>query len=159
MNTTKKVTTGENDKVLRAKNNIQDAKYYVSGLKAFKGCNNLEEVESMLIERTGFPNLRLASQALNLELEYLHVRDANITDFSIFNEDYTELNIAFIDGLKESCTTYYTAEETKVLKQSEKLIAEYNTLNLAVKGSIAINREGNLVMNESKYNYLSQGRF
>ena len=170
MNTTKKVT-GENklivkhfnsvaynDKLLRANNTVIESGMVVNAFKKFE-LKTLEEVESMLIERTGFPNLRLAAQALNLENEYLLIRDTFITDFSIFNEDYTALTDEFKNKLREENTTYYTAEETKVLKQAEKLIAEYNNLNLAVKGSIAINREGDLVMNESKYNYLSQSRF
>ena len=91
-----------NDKVLRGKNNIQEARYYINALKTFKGCNNIEDVEAQLLKQTGFKNARMASQAMDVEQEYVSVKNCNVEDFSIFNENYTELTDEFKSKLEKS---------------------------------------------------------
>lgn len=151
-------TISYNDKLLRANNDLIEARHYVSALKTFDGCNNIEDVEKQLLKKTGFKNTRMSSQLLDVEHNYIIVKNNIIEDFTVFNEDYTELSNAFIDGLKESCTTYYTAEETKDLDNIDKIITALNKLRSQFRGSLETHRDGTLTFNIKKYNYLKQMR-
>ena len=44
-------TISYNDKLLRANNDLIEARHYVSALKTFDGCNNIEDVEKQLLKK------------------------------------------------------------------------------------------------------------
>lgn len=111
-------------------------------------CDNVNELFDVINTKTGFLNSRMSFDALNLSSEYrlileLQSNSKDILPTSLDNS--LEFTQAFLNDLKTSFTTYYTADQIKAIKAIEKVISECNKLPFEHRKLLGFNNSGELV--------------
>lgn len=152
--------TGYNKAVSNALENKKDAKELKESLVAFAGYNTIEEIENYLNEKTGFVNTSLSATAMGMSSQYEHiVKHFDTIDLEHFTEDFIGLTEDYKAELKESFTSYWSKEHTAIIENTLKIIKQFNDMPLAVRQSIAQNRNLDLMFSEQGFsNSLAMSR-
>jgi hypothetical protein len=123
-----------------------EAKELVDALSSFDGCENLEQVETYLKEKTGFVNVQLSASALGVEKEYNTINEYfDVLDLSIYEDNFTKLSDKFIDGLKEQFTEYWSNEDAIYIDKVEKELKAINKLD--IPNGLYVNGKNEVVFN------------
>jgi hypothetical protein len=122
-----------------------DAKTLDRCIKALNGLNSLELIEEFLTTKTGFKNVRMSADSLELLEEYETFKKLSGTiDLWDFNKDFSDYTPEYKNLLREVHTIYWSKEETKIITNLTGLLDKINILPKILRMSIL----ENTVLNE-----------
>ena len=130
--------------------NRNEAKELHEALKSFPNCEGMEQVEKVLIDKTGFVNVQMSAAAMGFEKEYKTLTDyLGVIDLNIYEGNFTRLTDVFIDGLREENTIYWSEADAKIIDKVNKALKTINDMN--IKAGVGFNNLNQLVFNEKNW--------
>ena len=136
-----------------------DAKTLDRCIKALNGLNSLELIEEFLTTETGFKNVRMSADSLELLEEYETFKKLSGTiDLWDFNKDFSDYTPEYKNLLREKNTIYWSKEETKIIANTTSLLDKINKLPQILRLSILENtRSKEYTFSDNKYSmYLGE---
>ena len=130
-----------------------DAKTLDRCIKALNGLNSLELIEEFLTTKTGFKNVRMSADSLELLEEYETFKKLSGTiDLWDFNKDFSDYTPEYKNLLREVHTIYWSKEETKIIENTSSLLDKINKLPQILRLSILENtRTKEYTFSDSNY--------
>ena len=117
-----------------------DAKTLDRCIKSLNGLNSLELIEEFLTTQTGFKNVRMSADSLELLEEYETFKNLSGTiDLWDFDEEFLDYTPEYKNLLKEKHTIYWSKEETKIIENTTDLLDKINNLPKILRLSILEN--------------------
>ena len=148
-------TSKYNEQFEAAFSNRIEAKELDEALKSFPDCDGMEQIEKFLNKKTGFVNVQMSAAAMGLEKEYKSVTDyLGIIDLSKYKENFTKLTDAYVDGLREANTIYWSEADANIIDKVNKNLKIINDLN--IKAGFGFNNLNQLVFSEKQWNVWRQ---
>ena len=105
---------------------------------------SLAEFEAMLNLKTNFVNANLSAQALGKEIELKRLQEIEIAlnKYDASDDDVNtkgEFKQTFLDALKDKYTTWYEPKELEQKIKLEKIIEDFNALDLTTRNKVNFN--------------------
>ena len=99
----------------------------------------------------------MSAEAMNLEEYYdTYCRLITEVDLSLYNKTVSDLSLKHKRELLEKFQTYWTEEDSKLIKKAEKLVSELNEFPFELKQSIYFNNYNQWILNIKKFSYMNQ---
>lgn len=117
---------------------------------------NIEEMESYVLDKTGFKNIQMGMMALGYEEDYNTILKNTESIGDKFNgNDLTGGTFTedFIQSITDKHTTYLSDKDIKIGKTFKKIIEDFRKLELQPedKRHLVFDNYGNLVFNPFSY--------
>ena len=120
--------------------------------EVFDGLTNVEAINDILNNKTGFKNAEFSADALGVKADYLRLKElARIVDLGNYNDSLTKVADEVQASVKEKHTQYYTADQSKAIKKVEKILKQLNELDIPERRSISINRASEFVFSPQMF--------
>lgn len=98
--------------------------------------NSVEHLSFRLREKSGFLNTELSYKAYNLDAEYNQIKQLEAKCTNINANDLNskgEFKQSFLKQLREDHTTYFEPKELEQRQKLEKLMEDFNNLDLSTR--------------------------
>ena len=136
---------------------LTDAQKFLHSKNALGGFDTIEETSEYLNAKTGWANTTMSAEAMNLEDYYeTYCRLITEVDLSLYNKTVTDLSLKHKRELLEKFQTYWSEEDSSLIKKAEKLVSELNEFPFELKQSIYYNNYNQWILNTKKFSYLYQ---
>ena len=121
-------------------------------INAFDGLDSLTIINKYISDKTGFANLKMGADSLNLLEEYKTFKSLEGTiNLSNYNEELTDWSANYKEELREFFTTYWSLEESKEIDDVTKILAKLNEKSLFLRYSIFKDRNNLITFSDSQY--------
>ena len=151
------VATPQINKEIQALLDMREpAKLLKVAMQSFPDLKSLDEINIYLKEKTGFENITMASDSLNLKAQYTIIsRYIDLIDFSKYDDDLVHITPEARAEIQENNTRYWSEEEVKEFVTIEKMLDKLNKMNIPL-GSIRSDHRGKFSFNEKHWSVAKQ---
>jgi hypothetical protein len=145
-------THGFNAKLREGTETSSKAKALSDAINAFDGLNELTIINKFISDKTGFANLKMGADSLNLLEEYTTFKTLEGTiNLSNYNEDLTDWSANYKEELREFFTTYWSDQDSKDIDDVTKILDKLNEKSLFLRYSIFKDRNNLMTFSDSQY--------
>lgn len=145
-------THGFNAKLREGTETSSKAKALSGAINAFNGLEDLTIINKFISDKTGFANLKMGADSLNLLEEYTTFKTLEGTiNLSNYNEDLTDWSANYKEELREFFTTYWSDQDSKDIDDVTKILDKLNEKSLFLRYSIFKDRNNLMTFSDSQY--------
>ena len=139
-----------NAEIQKAQDNKENAILLKDALKSFPGMDTVDQIREHLNSKTGFENVLMSADALNLKSQYVIVsRFLQGVDFSVYDEDFN-VSQEYKNKCLENATTYWNDADLKLFTKIEKALKQLNNFGLPINCFYNDN-QGQILFNEKAF--------
>ena len=145
-------THGYQAKLREGTETSSKAKALSGAINAFNGLEDLTIINKFISDKTGFANLKMGADSLNLLEEYKTFKSLEGTIIlSNYNEDLTDWSANYKEELREFFTTYWSDQDSKDIDDVTKILDKLNEKSLFLRYSIFKDRNNLMTFSDSQY--------
>jgi hypothetical protein len=146
--------TGYGAKLREGTETSTKAKALKESINAFNGLKELTFINKFISDTTGFANLKMGADSLNLLEQYtVFCKLEGTVNLSNYNEDLTDWNDKYKLELKEFYTVYWNEEESKKLNEINKALENLNKKCNLIRYSIFKDNNGTFSFSDTQYSH------